>query len=221
MKWDFIVVGAGSAGCALAHQLVTAGKSVLLLEAGGSDRSPFIRIPAAVWRIRPQHDWGYRSEPDPTRSGSTEDWHRGRVLGGTSSINGMLYVRGAAQDFDRWAAACGHAGSWSAPEVLPIFRDFERSDQSGPLRGRDGPLHIRTVKRPHAITNAFISAARTAGFPINPDYNGATQEGFSYLQFTQRRGLRWSAADAFLRPLLGRKNLKLVLHADVQKVEVE
>src|SRR5437868_2773260 len=122
MHWDYVIVGAGSAGCAAAYELVRSGKTVLMLEAGGSDSSAHIKIPAAVWRIQPRHDWGYVSQPDPTRNGASEPWHRGRVLGGTSSINGMLYVRGAAQDFDRWARLCGGAGGWSAQEVTSIFR---------------------------------------------------------------------------------------------------
>ena len=219
MAWDCIIVGAGSAGCAAAYPLVQAGKTVLLLESGGSDRSPFIRIPAAVWRLRPQHDWGYRAQPDPTRHGAAEAWHRGRVLGGTSSINGMLYVRGAAGDYDRWAQLCGQVGGWSAREVMPIFRELECLDQEAVLRGTQGPLYLRTVRRPHAITRAFVESARAAGQPLNPDYNGASQEGVGYLQFTQRRGLRWSAADAFIRPLLGRRNLQLRLGATVRKIE--
>jgi choline dehydrogenase len=219
MEWDYIVVGAGSAGCAVAQQLILAGKRVLVLEAGGSDFSPHIKIPAAVWRIQPGHDWGYVCEPDPTRHGATEKWHRGRVLGGTSSINGMLYVRGAPDDFDRWAKLCDATGGWSAQELVPLFREIEHSDQPGPLRGQAGPLYVRTVKRPHAITELFLRAAYAAGYPPNSDYNGATQEGAGYLQFTQRRGFRWSSADAFLKPLRGRRNLRLLLRATVEKVE--
>lgn len=221
MEWDVIIVGAGSAGCAVAYPLVKAGQRVLLLEAGGSDRSACIRIPAAVWRIRPQHDWGYRSNPDPTRNGATEEWHRGRVLGGTSSINGMLYVRGAPGDFDRWARDLGGAGGWSARELEPLFREIEHSDLPGPARGHDGRLYLRTVRRPHRITDAFIASVHAAGHPINPDYNGADQEGVGYLQMTQRRGLRWSSADAFLRPLLHARNFQLATRALVEKIEME
>jgi choline dehydrogenase len=219
MRWDTIIVGAGSAGCAVAHELIRAGQTVLIIEAGGSDRSPWLRIPLGVWRIGAHYDWGYRSQPDPTRNGAVEAWHRGRVLGGTSSINGMVYVRGAAGDFDRWAERCGPNTGWSATDVMPMFRDFESSDQRSPLRGRCGPLHVRTIKHPHTMTDAFIESVCNAGYPFNADYNGATQDGVSYLQLTQRRGLRWSAADAFLRPLQHRKNVQVRLHAVVEKIE--
>lgn len=220
MTWDCIVVGAGSAGCALAYELVRAGKKVLVIEAGGSDRSPYIWIPAAVWKTPERFEWGYRAQPDLSRKGVVDPWHRGKVLGGTSSINGMIYVRGAAADFDRWGQLCGGKGGWSARDVMPIFRELEQSDQRSPLRGRSGPLHVRTVRRPHPLTDGFVESAFAAGHPFNPDYNGATQEGAGYLQFTQRRGLRWSAADAFLRPLVARTNLKLLLNATVERVEI-
>src|SRR5690242_1368826 len=128
MSWDYIVVGAGSAGCALAYELVRSGQRVLILEAGSSDRSPFIKIPIGMRYAWENYDWGYRSQPDPSRHGASENWRRGRVLGGSSSVNGMLYVRGAAEDFDRWSQLCGQAGGWSASEIMPIFRELETSD---------------------------------------------------------------------------------------------
>lgn len=220
MRWDYIVVGAGSAGCALTHELVRAGKTVLLIEAGGRDRSPYIKVPAGVLRSFAAHDWGYRSQPDPTRNGVVESWTRGRVLGGSSSINGMIYVRGAAEDFDRWAERCAHAGGWAADEVIGIFRQLERSDQRSPLRGDSGRLHVKTVMHAHPVTKAFVESALAAGHRFNEDYNGRSQEGVSYFQRTVHKGLRWSAADAFLKPLLGRDNLKVVLHATVEKIEI-
>lgn len=222
MNWDYIVIGAGSAGCALAYELAKSARNetVLILEAGGSDRSPFIKIPATQPRASAHYDWGYRSQPDPSRYGASENWKRGRVLGGSSSINGMLYVRGAAEDFDRWSERCCNVGGWSATEVMAIFREFETSDQNGPLRGSAGPQHVTTIKHPHVVTEAFIKSACAAGYPFNQDYNGRSQEGVSYMQRSQHRGLRYSAADAFLKPLLGSKNLKLLLNALVERIEV-
>lgn len=217
-EWDYLIVGAGSAGCALAYELVTSGRnSVLLLEAGGDDRSPNIKIPALVGNAGEKFGWDYTSQPDPTRGGATEKWRRGRVLGGSSSINGMVYVRGAAHDFDRWAAK-GNAG-WSAAEVLPLFQELEHSDQQSPLRGKAGPLFIRTVNRAHPLTHAFLQSANEAGFPFNPDYNAERQEGVSYVQLSQRWGLRWSAADAFVRPILGQPNFKLLLNTHVHRIQ--
>ena len=220
MKWDYIVIGAGSAGCALASELVKSGQTVLVIEAGGSDRSLFIKIPAGELRAAAKYDWGYYSQPDLSRNGIRQRWLRGRVLGGSSSINGMIYVRGAVEDFDRWSARCGGAGGWSAQEIMPLFREIETSDQANLSRGQSGPLHVRTVKKPHAISQAFISSACAAGYPFNEDYNSGPQEGVSYIQFSQRRGLRCSSADAFLKPLLGRSNLKLLLNASVDKIEM-
>ncbi len=222
MTWDYIVIGAGSAGCALAYQLAQSDrrKRILILEAGGSDRSPFIKIPAGVLQACARYDWGYRSQPDPSRYGAVDKWLRGRVLGGSSSINGMVYIRGAAGDFDRWDESCGHVGRWSAKDVLPLFQAMEHSDQNGPLRGRAGPLHVTTVKRPHAVTQAFVESARAAGVPFNDDYNGESQEGVSYMQRSVRQGLRWSAADAFLKPLIAQGRVEVRLHSEVRRIEI-
>lgn len=223
VTWDYLIVGAGSAGCALAYELARSGHGarILVLEAGGADRSPFIKFPAAQIRAVARHDWGYRCRPDPSRNGAVEAWPRGRVLGGTSSINGTLFARGAAADFDRWANACadGRAASWSASEVMAIFRELETSDQARALRGRCGPLRVRTVQRPHAVTEAFIRSA-CAWYPFNEDYNDVRQEGVAYAQLSQHRGLRCSAADAFLKPMLARPGVELVLNAHVHRIEL-
>jgi len=221
MNFDYIIVGAGSAGCALTHELMKSGHKVLVLEAGGSDRSPFIKIPACIFQAIKRYDWGYEAQPDPTRNGKIERSFRGRVLGGSSSINGMKFARPAAADLDHWSALCGHVGGWSGRELMPILRGLETSDQHSALRGKEGPLSVRTIKRPHPITDAFIQSACTAGHRFNSDYNGDSEEGVAYAQLTQRRGLRCSAADAFLRPHLGNKDLTLLLNALVHKIEVE
>jgi choline dehydrogenase len=219
MRWDYIIVGAGSAGCALAWQLAHQAREpkILVIEAGASDRSPYIRVPLGQIRAITRYDWGYRSEPDPSRRGTSEAWLRGKVLGGSSSINGMLYVKGAASDFDRWAELCGTSGGWSSAQVLPIFRELECSDRPG--RGRDGRMYVRTVRYPHSITDAFIQAAGTRGYLFNEDYNGQGQEGVGYAQLSQRGGLRCSAADAFLKPLVNQKKVTLLTNAVVERVE--
>jgi choline dehydrogenase len=222
MGWDYIIVGAGSAGCALAWQLARkAGEpKILAIEAGGSDRSPYIKVPLGQIRAITRYDWGYRSQPDPSRGGASDAWLRGKVLGGSSSINGMLYVKGAATDFDRWAEICGHAGGWSSKDVLPIFRELENSDQSGAARGHAGRMHVRTVRMPHAITEAFMDAAVGNGHSFNEDYNGPTQGGVAYAQLSQRNGLRCSSADAFFKPLLSRKHVKLLTDSTVERIEL-
>ncbi len=219
-EWDYIVIGAGSSGCAAAHELVKAGKQVLVLEAGGSDRSPYIKFYPGMLFAGNRFDWEYRCEPDPSRNGASEAWPRGRVLGGSSSINGTIFVRGATTDYDRWSELCEGRGGWSAREVMPLFRELECSDQNNSHRGKSGPLHVRTKRLLHPTTEAFIESAVAAGYPYNEDYNGPSQEGVSYIQFTQRKGWRWSSADAFIRPHLGRQNLKLILHALVEKIEI-
>lgn len=214
-QWDYVVIGAGSSGCGVTGELVRAGKSVLLLEAGGRDRSPFIKIPAGQLRAITRYDWGYVSQPDASRNNVAEHWARGRVLGGSSSINGTMYTRGIPNDYDGWGVP-----GWSWNDVLPIFQDFEASDQPGLLRGHAGSLSIRTVRRPHRLTKAFVTAARSLGLPFNSDYNGESQEGVSFAQLTQRRGFRCSAADAFLKPVIYKRNLTLIVNALVTRIEV-
>ncbi len=221
MIWDFIVVGAGSAGCALVNRLSESGKkSVLLLEAGDSDSALSIKIPTGlgIADSLDKYDWHYRSEPDSSRNHKTDAWLRGRVVGGSSSINGQMYVRGSSADYDRWASL-GNPG-WSSQEVMPLFQGIENSDKKDPSRGQQGSLYTRTVKNGHPLTQAFLQAAQQAGHSFNPDYNNPNQgqEGVSYAQLTQRRGLRCSAADAFLKPILGRKNLQLLTNTCLHKL---
>jgi choline dehydrogenase len=220
VEWDYIVVGAGSAGCAVAYELANTSRNrVLLIEPGGSNRSLYIKVPALIGRIDRTADWGYMSRPDLSRAGKTEKWQRGHILGGSSSVNGMIFVRGAPHDFDRWAAM-GNTG-WSYADVFPLFQEMERSDQLRATRGRRGPLFVRTVDHSHPLTSAFIESAGAAGFPFNPDYNVGSQEGVSSVQLSQRRGLRWSAADAFVNPLLRKQNFKLLLNAHVDRIQLD
>lgn len=215
--WDFVIVGAGSAGCAVAYELVKARRGrVLLLEAGGSNRSSYIRVPTFVGEAVKRFSWRYTNEPDASRAGRQEDWARGRVLGGSSSINGMMFVRGARSDFDRWAAK--QIPGWSWEDVAPVFRDMESSDQPGADRGHSGPLSVRTVRRPHSLTRAFLASAAAAGHTSNPDYNGASQEGVSLAQLSQRNGLRCSAADAFLKPIRNHPDLTIWTDCFVERL---
>lgn len=223
--WDFIVVGGGSGGCAATYELARSGKHrVLLLEAGGSDRSADIMLFARVGHAMHNFNWGYACEPDPTRGGRSEEWLAGKVLGGSSSINGCNFVRGSAQDYDRWAAT-GNAGwglpGWSYADVLPIFEQMESFAPGGETRGRDGQQHIRKVKRPHRLTKAFFEASTAIGIPYNEDYNSGSQEGVSPMQLTQRKGLRWSAADAFIKPVRSKSNLTVELNAQVLRIQFE
>ncbi len=215
MQTDYIIVGSGSAGSAMAARLSEAGASVLVLEYGGSDRGPFIQMPGALSypMNMPRYHWGFVTEPEPHLGGRVFPVPRGRVIGGSSSINGMVYVRGHARDYDAWAEA--GATGWSFADVAPYFERMENwhgpADERDPgWRGRSGPLHVTRARRENALNAAFIEAGRQAGFELTPDYNGVQQEGFGPMDMTVWRGRRWSAANAYLKPALKRGNCTML-----------
>ncbi len=212
MEADFVIIGSGSAGSAMAYRLSEDGKhSVIVVEFGGTDMGPFIQMPAALSfpMNMSTYDWGFSSEPEPHLGGRTLVTPRGKVIGGSSSINGMVYVRGHAHDFDHWAES-GAAG-WSYADVLPYFKRMEHSHggEAG-WRGTDGPLHVQRGRRDNPLFHAFVDAGRQAGFEVTEDYNGAKQEGFGAMEQTIHNGRRWSTANAYLRPALKRRNVSLV-----------
>jgi choline dehydrogenase len=221
--YDYVVVGAGSAGCVVAARLSeNPACRVLLLEAGGPDTDHArIRVPFYTWRLqRTEVDWAYKTEPQAGLAGRPMRWPRGRVLGGTSAINAMVYIRGHRAVFDGWAAM-GNAG-WSYQELLPLFRHSERQERGADAyHGADGPLDVADLREINPLSCAFVEAAQELGFPFNPDFNGAEQLGFGFYQVTQRRGERWSAADAFLRPALDRPNLFVATGAQATRVVLE
>ena len=224
MEADFVVVGAGSAGCAMAYRLAESGASVIVVEHGGTDAGPFINMPGALsfpMNMR-LYDWGYRSEPELCLGGRRLAVPRGKVIGGSSSINGMVYVRGHACDFDHWAEMGAHG--WAYADVLPYFRRMENWDDGGhggdpSWRGTDGPLHVTRGARDHPLIRAFVEAGHQAGYELTDDYNGEKQEGFGAKDRTVWRGRRWSAASAYLRPALQRENCTLV-RGLVERVEI-
>jgi choline dehydrogenase len=222
--YDFIVIGAGSAGCVLANRLsADPGKRVLLIEAGGGDRNPVFTIPllAGVAYFWKSSNWGYETVPQKHLDGRRIKWPRGKVLGGSSTINGMMYMRGNAADYDQWAAL-GLPG-WSYAEVLPYFRRSQNATNrhGSPYHGTAGELTSRRATGANPLYASFLQAGRQRGFPLNDDFNGARQEGLGFYDFNIRDGRRESTATAFLRPALGRANLTVWTGALAERLVIE
>ena len=221
-QYDYVIVGAGSAGCVLANRLSASGASVLVLEAGGPDKSWLIHVPLGVGKIwhSPDFNWSYTSDPEPNLDGREVFHPRGKVLGGSSSINMMAYVRGHRGDYDRWRQK-GLSG-WSYADVLPYFRRAETfEDPTNPFHGTDGPLTIQTSKVDDPLIDIFLKAAVSAGYELTEDYNGAKQEGFARLQVNVRNGKRCSAAVAYLHPAIAAGRVRVETGALVTGVVLE
>lgn len=221
--FDYVIIGAGSAGCVVAHRLAAAGgATVLLLEAGGRDWNPMLRVPllTRLHFTNPRLNWGYETGPQSHLHGRRIPWPRGKVLGGSSSINGMTFVRGHPSDFDAWRQS-GLDG-WGYDDVLPYFRRMERHvSKDGPYHGPDGALAIESAQTDGPLDEAFLGAGRQAGYPATPDFNGAQQEGFGLHDFNTWRGRRQSTATAFLRPALKHQNLTVETHALATRIRFE
>jgi choline dehydrogenase len=222
---DYVIVGAGSAGCAIAFRLAQAGRSVIVIEHGGSDAGPLINMPGALSypMNMPRYDWGFQTEPEPHLGGRRMATPRGKVIGGSSSINGMVYVRGHARDFDHWADQ--GAQGWAYADVLPYFQrmeDWHPGPHGGDpaWRGTGGPLHVTRGKRDNPLTQAFVKAGEQAGYQVTSDYNGHQQEGFGAMEATIWQGRRWSAASAYLRPALATGRAS-VIRAFARRVLIE
>ncbi|HXX52501.1 MAG TPA: choline dehydrogenase [Xanthobacteraceae bacterium] len=219
-RFDYIIVGAGSAGCVLANRLTESGRyRVLLLEAGGHDRHIWIHIPLGYGKLfdNAKVNWLYKTEPEPELNNRRIIQPRGKVLGGSSSINGLLYVRGQHEDYDHWRQL-GNAG-WAFADVLPYFKRAEdQARGADDFHGAGGPLAVSDVCEPHPLCEAFIAAVQRAGFPRNDDFNGKTQEGAGYFQLTTKNGRRWSTAVGYLRQARGRPNLAVVSDALTERI---
>lgn len=220
---DYVVVGAGSAGCVVANHLsADPAIRVTLLEAGNRDSSPWIHIPVGYFRTmhNPDFDWCYETQADPGLNGRALHWPRGKVLGGSSSLNGLLYVRGQRQDYDHWAQM-GNDG-WSWDQVGPLFQQLETFQRgTGEGRGTDGPLQVSDPRLRRKICELWIEAAKADGHAYNPDYNGPVQDGVGHFQLTVNKGRRCSSAAAFLKPIRDRQNLEVVTRAQVHRVVIE
>ena len=219
-SFDYVVVGAGSAGCVLANRLSDGGRhTVCLLEAGPADRYMWIHVPIGYGKtmFHPVYNWGFHTDPDPNMHNRRLYWPRGRTLGGCSSINGLIYVRGQQQDYDHWAAL-GNRG-WSWRECLPYFRKLEHNTLGeGPTRGTGGPLWASAIRQRHELVDAFVAASNRLGVRTVDDFNTGDQEGVGYYQLTTRNGLRCSTAVAYLKPARGRPNLHVETDAQALKV---
>jgi choline dehydrogenase len=220
-RYDYVIVGGGTAACILANRLTADGRhTVLMLEAGGEPKSLWINIPAGFTKLLndARYNWRFQTEPEDNVHGRTISVPRGKGLGGSSLINGMIYVRGQPQDYQRWAEM--GATGWSAQDVLPYFKKLETYMGGASQRGKSGPMHISQVAERHPIANAWLKAAAQDGQPLNEDYNSERQDGFGYYQVTQKGGQRWSVVDGYLNPVRQRSNLTVRTGAHVLKVNV-
>lgn len=222
--YDFIVVGSGSAGSVVAEKLSASGRfSVLVLEAGGTDRRFYVQMPLGYGKtfFDPAVNWNYKTESDPGLAGNADHWPRGKLLGGSSSINAMVWIRGAREDFDAWAEA-GNTG-WSFNDLLPIFKAIEDNEAGADAwRAKGGPIHVTDNRRKvHPLTERFLNAGQQAGLALNQDFNGASQEGVGVYQITTKNGRRMSAARGFLRPAMKRANVRVEMNALATRVLFE
>ncbi len=222
--YDFIIIGSGSAGSVVAERLSADGRfSVLVLEAGGTDLRFYTQMPMGYGKMffDKSYNWMYKTEPDAGLAGQQDNWPRGKILGGSSSINAMVWIRGAPEDFDEWQTL-GNPG-WSWADMLPIFKSLEDSEGgANEWRGVGGPVHISKIyKEIHPLTNNYIEAVKQTGLPFNPDFNGKSQEGVGLYQITTKNGIRMSAARAFLRPAMKRKNVTVITKAQATRILFE